>query len=211
LLKDRGLNYKIVNNGQEVIDEILSNNNYDIVFMDINMPVLDGISATKYLRKNDYKKPIISLSANVIESDIKSFKKAGVDDTLNKPIVPEELNKILHKYLNNKEKIEYDIIDIDLISKNLFLDKDMVLKLLKSFSTSVEEMLKKLESNYIDEDLAHSIKGVSGNLRLKKLYDLSTKFEKSLPNWSELEHEKNRNILISHLKEILKQIDLLNK
>ena len=68
------------------------------LFMDINMPVLDGLSTIKILRENNYKKTIVSLSANVIESDIKNYIEAGVNDTLNKPLVPDELDAILNKY-----------------------------------------------------------------------------------------------------------------
>jgi len=98
MLDERGLDYKIVNNGQEALDEIDTGTHYDIILMDINMPVLDGLSAIKILRANNYEKTIVTLTANVIESDIKSFIDAGVNDTLNKPLVPEELDKILKKY-----------------------------------------------------------------------------------------------------------------
>jgi PAS domain S-box-containing protein len=99
MLDERGLDYKIVNNGQEAIDEIKTGTHYDIIFMDINMPILDGLSAIKILREDNYKKPIVSLSANVIESDIKSYIEAGVNDTLNKPLIPDELDNILEKYI----------------------------------------------------------------------------------------------------------------
>ena len=98
MLDERGLDYKIVDNGQEALDEIETGTHYDIIFMDINMPILDGLSTIKILRKNNYSKPIVSLSANVIESDIKNYIEAGVNDTLNKPLIPDELDAILKKY-----------------------------------------------------------------------------------------------------------------
>ncbi len=103
LLDERGIVYDIANNGQEVLDKIDQGDSYGLILMDINMPVLDGLEATKRLRAQGYTKPIVSLSANVIESDTQSFRDAGVDDTLNKPIVPQELDAILERYLKDKD------------------------------------------------------------------------------------------------------------
>ena len=201
MLEERGLEYTIVANGQEAIDEALKGE-YDLILMDINMPILDGISATKKLREMNYNKSIVSLSANVIESDIKLFLEAGVNDTLNKPVVPEHLDRILETILS------FDIIDIDIISKNLHIDnKTIILKLLQSFLETLQEILLKLEVDDLTPDIVHNIKGVTGNLRLNKIYKLMQKQEETIKEWDEAMLQKQKNITILHLKDLKKQVE----
>jgi len=213
MLQERELTFKIVNNGQEAVDEALSNNNYDLIFMDINMPILDGVSATRILRKEGYTNPIVSLSANVIESDIISFKEAGVDDSLHKPIVPVELDKILLHYTELKEEqIEqnYDDVNVSLIAQHLKIpDETIILKLLSSFISSAKNILEKLQSDDINKDITHSIRGITGNFKFDLLYKLATEFEHSLDKWSEEEHKINKQILKSQLKVLIEKIEAL--
>jgi len=216
ILEEKGLKFTIVNNGQEAVDKALTNE-YDIIFMDINMPILDGISATKILRKKNYTKTIISLSANVIESDIAIFKEAGVDDTLNKPIIPQELDKILTHYLTQKrkdqdEELFFDTVNINTLSKQLsIVDKLTILKLLKSFSQTIEKMQEKIKTNGLSADIAHNLKGVSGNLRFTKLYELSTDIEKNIQSFSPQKIIDYKEKLLQHLHHLKKEIEHLDK
>ena len=216
LLDERGLNYKIVNNGQEAIDEVSKNDIYDLILMDINMPVLDGVKATKILRENGYKKPIVSLSANVIEADRKSFIEAGIDSTLNKPIIPEELDQTLNRYLSSKSKrekkedIEFDRVDVDLISNSLSIkNRDIILRLLKTFVSSAKDILNRLNEDGLDKDLAHKIKGMAGNLRFNNLYKFSSKVENDLINGNFNDLYIKRDKIIKHLENLIEQIESL--
>ena len=214
MLDEREIEYTIVPNGQKAVDEALSNE-YDLIFMDINMPILDGVSATKILREKNYSKAIVSLSANVIESDIETFLKAGVDDTLNKPIVDKELDKILKKYLKQKIRDEindYDIVDLNKISNDLSIpNKNIILKLIFSFSKSAQVMIETLENKNLDMDILHTLKGISGNLRFNNLYNLTVDFEKEYHEWDDNMCRNNSNKIISHLNELVKNIALFNK
>lgn len=217
LLEERGINYTIVPNGQEAVEEALQNH-YDLIFMDINMPVLDGISATKMLRAKGYDKPIVSLSANVIDTDRESFLEAGVDATLNKPIVPSELDNILTIYINNtevtssttEEELEFDTIDVEKLSKQLSLNNPNVVKtLLLSFSTSAKGFIDRLQTDGSDADILHNIKGISGNLRFTYLYNLCMEMEEELDDWTQEEQTKEDKKLLAHLQNLLKQIEEL--
>jgi signal transduction histidine kinase/FixJ family two-component response regulator len=216
MLDERGLDFTIVSNGQEAIDKALkTTNDYDVIFMDINMPILDGVSATKRLRKNGYTKPIVSLSANVIESDIISFKEAGVDDSIHKPIVPSELDRVLKRYtevLVEVQEVEesYDSVDVASISKHLsILDEAIIHKLLTSFVSSAQNILDKLQKEDIDKDITHSIRGISGNFKFDILYKLATEFENNLDGWSIEEHKTNKERVQKHLKELISKIESL--
>ena len=217
LLQERGLKYTIVNNGQEAVEEA-THKHYDLILMDINMPIMDGISATKLLREKDYNKPIVSLSANVIEADIKTFLEAGVNATLNKPVVPQQLDNLLARFLDTHsvdeevDEIDFDTIDLDAISKNLGInDKNIILKLLGSFLETLQDILIKIESDKLNKDILHNLKGVTGNLRFNKIYKLSIQYEDEIENWDEEILQKHENITILHIKEIIRQIEQLNQ
>ena len=217
MLQERGLDYKIVDNGKLAVDEALKRG-YDLILMDINMPVLDGVSATKQLRDAGYTNPIVSLSANVIESDILSYKDAGVDDTLAKPIDAQELNNVLRKYTSNEkiviknidDIIDFDIINIQALAKAISIpNEDIIKKLLFSFAKSAQDIIDSLKDKNLDDKILHNIKGISGNLRFNKLFELSKKLENEVSGWDELNHKKNKNLIISHLDNIVKNIKLL--
>jgi CheY-like chemotaxis protein/nitrogen-specific signal transduction histidine kinase len=99
MLEKRGHRVQIANNGDEAIKTLEENtHHFDIVLMDISMPVLDGIQATKLLREKEITIPIIALTANAMHCDQVEYKKAGMNDFLAKPIRAIELNQMLSKY-----------------------------------------------------------------------------------------------------------------
>ncbi|MCX6075190.1 MAG: ATP-binding protein [Campylobacterales bacterium] len=215
LLEERGVKYTLVSDGQQAVDEAMVNA-YDLIFMDINMPILDGISAINVLRANGYTKPIVSLSANVITKDIETFIEAGANDTLNKPIIPHELDTILAKYLNTHEKLlsmpKRDIVDLNTLAKDLGLpNKAIILSLLKSFESSAKRLVKKLESNDWDGNLLHTLKGMSGNLRFNELYTFVCETEKRWDDLDENQKNQKKDIIRLHLQGVIEQIDSLNE
>lgn len=100
MLKDINCNIKMVSNGKELLDEI-AENQYDLILMDIQLPDINGIEATKIIRKNKkYNNiPIIGLSAFALEKEIKNALDAGMNDYITKPIerkiLLEKIKKIL--------------------------------------------------------------------------------------------------------------------
>jgi len=207
MLEERGIGYTIVSNGQEAIDEIAKHDVYDLIFMDINMPILDGIETTKKLRQQGYEKPIVSLSANVIESDTDSFKEAGMDDVLNKPIIAEELDAILQEYLGTKksQRYDFDTIDVEEITKKLSLsDSSIIENLLKSLAKTFTKALQELDkAEPSTSEIVHRLKGVSGNMRLEKLYRLLQEMEEDEHIEARLEELK------AHLEHMIQEIELL--
>lgn len=103
LLKEYGLNVVTASDGEEGV-EACRNQKFDIVFMDIDMPVKDGILATQEIKAQEGmsrvgKMPIIALTALAMEGDREYILAKGLDDYISKPLTREKLEYILHKYL----------------------------------------------------------------------------------------------------------------
>jgi len=91
--------------GPEAI-EMVKVKRYDIIFMDIQMPDMDGIEATDEIRKiteNNGHIPIVALTANAIEGDREKYLEAGLDDYISKPISGERLEEILARQLPDEK------------------------------------------------------------------------------------------------------------
>jgi signal transduction histidine kinase/CheY-like chemotaxis protein len=97
LLEDSNLIIDIANNGEEVI-ELHKNQQYSLILMDIQMPILDGYEAAKIIREKDQDIPIIAVTASAMKEDVEKTKAAGMNDHLNKPIEVAKLYEILLKY-----------------------------------------------------------------------------------------------------------------
>ena len=102
LLDSVGLTAMIANNGQEALD-LLEKNSFNLVLMDLQMPVMDGLTATKAIREKDdefFKKiPIIAMSARAFQKDKEECYDAGMNDYVAKPIDPSFLYDVLSHYL----------------------------------------------------------------------------------------------------------------
>jgi len=97
-LRKAGLSVDVVENGQLAI-EFAQKNTYDLILMDVQMPIMGGIEATQFLRKNGYAVPIIFLSANTSREDIQLSYDAGCNDYLTKPINNTRFYQVLDKFL----------------------------------------------------------------------------------------------------------------
>lgn len=99
ILESFGVTVTLAKNGQEAV-AFASKQSFDLILMDMRMPIMDGIEATQILRGRGYKKPIIAHTANVMKKHLEQFVQAGSDDVLAKPIDQNELRRILKKYLS---------------------------------------------------------------------------------------------------------------
>lgn len=102
LLQEYNISVVTASNGQEAVD-ICNHKDFDIVFMDIDMPIKDGVIATKeikeHLVKNGHTMPIIAVTALAMEGDRERLLREGLDDYLSKPLTRNKLDLILNKYL----------------------------------------------------------------------------------------------------------------
>lgn len=109
-----GVTYDCVENGQVALNIFQQTNHktYDLILMDIMMPVMDGITATKELKKlwsGKNQTPILALTANALEDQVQEYYKAGVDGYISKPIRGEELYTEISRVLNHSVETQTQI------------------------------------------------------------------------------------------------------
>ncbi len=173
-------------NGKEVIKKV-KENQYDLIFMDIKMPELDGISAAKIIKEFNKEIPIIAVSAF---SENETFTKGETrvfDSFINKPYKIEEIENVLNIFSSNKNTSK------PLIDKKKFftrfeeeikkiygnIDKNTVELIKKEINNELRDLIIKLNiavksSNLNDtERYAHSIKGITRGFKIKVLSDIS--------------------------------------
>ncbi len=106
LLEKRGHSVAVAANGLEVL-EALEKERFDLVFMDVQMPVMDGFEATAAIRKKEgasgVRLPVVALTAHAMKGDREKCLAGGMDGYLTKPIRPQELDEILRSYLERRE------------------------------------------------------------------------------------------------------------
>ncbi len=106
-LEDFGLQVELADNGQEAL-KMLADSTYDLVLMDCQMPVMDGFEASRKIRDPqsavcDQSIPIVAMTANVMQGDREKCVDAGMDDYISKPVDPEDLQKVLQRWLPLQE------------------------------------------------------------------------------------------------------------
>lgn len=89
-------------NGQEAV-EVCRERAFDLVLMDVMMPVMDGLQATRILRSEGFKGPILALTATVLEDEKESLLGSGMNNYLIKPFRPQELEQMIRGYLSDLE------------------------------------------------------------------------------------------------------------
>ena len=104
ILTKMNLKCDIVDNGEDAV-ELIKNNNYNIILMDIHMPGISGIEATKIIRSFDKKLTIFALTAVTIEDKMHEFEEAGFTDIIPKPFKQEEFEKKLYNALAGKSQL----------------------------------------------------------------------------------------------------------
>ncbi len=173
-------------NGQEAVD-LISKEPFDLILMDIQMPVMDGIEATIIIRQEFQKKiPIIALSANAIKGENQKCMDAGMSDFITKPYSEEILVSTMAKWLGAKVTKRIIVEEKNPISKNKLYDITQLLLLsgddmnfihamLNMFSAQIPGMLKEMEIAYAEKrladlkDLAHKMKPTIDNLNMGSL------------------------------------------
>lgn len=152
LLQNKNYAFHVADNGLEAFEE-LQRNDYDIVLMDIEMPYMDGVEATRAIRKlRDKRKagiPIIALTANAIKGKREEYLAAGMNDFITKPFSEQQLNDVLQNTIeqlrqpqqSNVKEAVYDLTYL----KSLSNDESFLVNMISVFVASTPVMLDELQ------------------------------------------------------------------
>lgn len=182
----------IANNGKEAVEKV-KQNNYDLILMDIQMPEMDGIAATKAIRKlTDATKaniPIIALTAHALKGDDQLYIAAGMNDYVTKPYTEEKLYKTISKYLqsnikevsdnktesSNSSEVSdklYNLSMVNVIGRN---NPEFAAKMVKLFLDNIPIELQKLTTAVKENDIktvnfiAHKMKSTIDSMGIEKI------------------------------------------
>jgi PAS domain S-box-containing protein len=192
VLEKIGFIIQIANDGLEAV-AMAKNNQYDIIFMDLQMPNLDGFGATKEIRNFNKSILIVALSAAVMLEDKIETKKVGMNEHLSKPIIKHELESLISRYFEveylDKEEVKIDKstniygIDFKRLMHTLSFDFEQAISLVKKYYRNYNDVESKLDMLELDSEefkrYLHKLKGVSGNIQALKIHDICTSIEKN--------------------------------
>jgi PAS domain S-box-containing protein len=198
ILRKSGCEAHEASSGFEAI-ELVNKNNYDLIFMDIQMPNLDGIETTKILREipNKVIPAIVAMTAYSMEEDRAAFIDQGLDDYVPKPIKANDLINTVKKWLHfepqqvttevfNELTEQLTINQNTLNHLHKYGGKELIQTVLDDFDTEVTEqaemLVEHLKNNEYQElkGILHTLKGNAGTLGIEKLSKCAADMEKSI-------------------------------
>lgn len=212
IMEDKGIAVDIAEDGQQAV-ELASRNVYDIVLMDIQMPVLDGYAATKLLRElpNFRDIPIVALTADVVRGVADKVFASGMDGYITKPIEPLQLLATLKRWLYKEpsnlleeykpsKRAAIPIQALPGLNIQAGLGRingktERYLELLTLFkekhARSAEKIKSALEADkqIFAVRIAHTLKGAAGNIGLDDVFSAAAKLEKILQDNPSVRHD----------------------
>jgi len=229
ILEKLGIDAKIADNGIMAL-KALKTGHYDLVLMDMQMPEMDGLEATRQIRNPgsdvpDHDIPIIAMTANALKGDKERCIEAGMNDYLSKPVNPKALAEILDRWLPNEidhgeektetsSSIEGDtelpIFDREGTLARLMDDEELLETVLRGFLDDIPHQIENMD-RYIDEKAmedaerqAHTIKGASANVGAERLRAAAFEMEKAA-------RKGDMEAVKAHMTAVKTEFDLFQK
>ncbi len=179
----------VVNNGEEAV-EALRRENYGMVFMDCQMPVMDGYQATAAIRhlESEGHTPIIAMTANAMEGDREKCIRAGMDDYISKPLEIARLQEVLFQWgrISRGKKIlsreSAEVIDLSHLEGIFGDEREVIADLLELFMDSTLNLRDRIWSEMSEQaqgcaHLLHELKGTAANVGAHSLENLARNME----------------------------------
>lgn len=188
MLSESGCLGVIVENGAKAIDALKSNN-FSLIIMDGHMPVMDGYETTRRIRDgeagdNNRSIPILAATANAVKGDLEKCIEAGMNDYLPKPLLLQDFEIKLKKWLAQDGSFLNKNVLEGLISLSPNGTKSLLLDVIGIFITSVPESIQKMRRFHAERNFeslrkeAHHLKSSCGNVGATTMYDLCYRLEK---------------------------------
>lgn len=192
LLQSSGINIDDAYDGKMALDLYIKNKSkYELILMDIQMPIMDGYEATTKIREIDKNIPIIALSANAMKHDIEKSKEIGMNAHLSKPIEIEKIYKALIKYIRVKDIIDdlpvddldkvilpnFRYIDINTGLDYLGGDKKLYIEILGHFVARYKNFNIDDFNDFEFKRATHTLKGLSQNIGALSLHTITKELD----------------------------------
>jgi PAS domain S-box-containing protein len=205
ILKKLGLSADAVADGSEALKS-LESIPYDLVLMDVRMPVMDGLEATRQIRDPNsavlnHDLPIVAMTANAMRSDQEQCLAAGMNDFVPKPVTPQELRQMLAKWLPAEKHLstadagpspqpvasedEPPVFDREGLMMRLMEDQALATTIIEAFCEEMPRQMRELKEFLQRDDAestgrqAHSIKGAAAIVGGERLRALALQMEKA--------------------------------
>jgi PAS domain S-box-containing protein len=190
-LEPAGIVTTIANNGREAVDLLESGKHFDLVIMDLQMPIMNGFQATAYIRqKLNSRIPIIAMTASALRNEQVKCFELGMNEYVTKPFSPSELLRLLERHLNGEngepltpqapqEKQAYNLDNISIKKK-----KDVIAHVLNIFLRDTPPLLQEIKNSILHEhwdetyQKAHKLKSSVGLLQMHDMLQTVTLIEK---------------------------------
>lgn len=222
------LDADLAENGKEAL-ALAKNNNYDMIFMDLQMPIMDGFEATRLIREFNTTVPIIAMSANVFADAKQRARDAGVTDFLDKPIIIDKATSLISKYIVPEVLIEgkapepapvnksiSDNSGLPIFSKARFeqlTNNDTALqnKVLDRFCQGAPSMLSEALDNLAQEEWVtlernlHTLKSMSASIGGQRLAELLSDLESRAHNKACVEQDLEQSEV--GLRELIEAVE----
>lgn len=204
ILKKAGCNVIGADSGKKAIETVQNNPDFDLIFMDIQMPEMDGIETTKTLRKRFGKKlpKVVAMTAYSMQNDREKFLENGMDDYLSKPIRANLLLQKVEECINpesvakkkteeepsNKDFDELDnsvpAFDAEVVnSLKEMVGVEMLASVFEDFKTEAAEQIESVGKAFDKKDVVtiqkelHTLKGNSGTIGLMRIHEITKEIE----------------------------------
>ena len=190
LMEQWQFEFDIVPNGAEAVAALeKSPDEYNLVLMDIQMPEMDGYTATEKIRYNlNLRIPIIAMTAHALAGEKEKCLGAGMDDYISKPLNEDHLHKLIHKYSQRSAAITNQVINMDYLQSLSKGDKTFEKNMIKAFSKQMPLELKELQIAIDDKNykrirtIAHNMKSTVSYMGLQQLTSLLEQIETESEN-----------------------------
>ncbi len=207
MLQNAGCTVDIAANGQ-IAMSMVEKQRYDVILMDIQMPVMDGITATRELRKkHQILPPIIGVSANALRADAQHYIAQGLDDYISKPVIPAVLYEKIQRWTSARDNAltgkpeaqninhasvtadytllsDLDYHTLETLKEQTHHDETIINDLYNTFITESDVLLNKIKESLVHKDKptlrdsTHALKGLSATIGALKVYHITSEMDK---------------------------------
>jgi len=209
-----GIKTTVAHNGKEGVDIVAARlqkneNPFDLIFMDIQMPVMDGLEAASKIVEMGVKTPIVALTANIMLTDIETYKNSGLSEYLGKPFTTRELWQFLQKFLQVEDYTEDDGYQQSVEHGKQSTQRKIYF--VKNNKNTFENIMTALSNGDVimAHRLAHTLSSNAGHIGESNLQSLASVAEYQLKNGENHLTEEAKQNLGFELKLVLDRYEPL--